>query len=381
MISKNNTCDLFIFSGETSGDILGNSLLAELLQKKPDLNIVSVAGPLMRKHPIQKLMPMEEFQTMGFSDVLLSLPKMIKKFYSLRNWILQNKPKVVVFIDFPEFTLRLEKSLKKHHFQGKIVHYVCPTIWAWRKNRLNFMQNSIDLLLTLFPFEQNYITNQNFKVSLVQHPLFERSQQAFQKKPPTLQKTNFILGIFPGSRKKVIKKNLKKQLLVMNELIKLGYSFKNIYISCSDSSFLPLIQDIIASVPNSSSFSTFTAPCEKLMKKVDLAIATSGTVGLQLSFFEIPTVITYAINSFDLFLAQKVFKIHLNHYSLANILAQKMIFPEFFGPTFHEKNVYKALQNFIENPYLRLSCQLECQKIKKLFLNSKSAASQILPFF
>jgi lipid-A-disaccharide synthase len=380
MTEKKKSYDLFIFAGEASGDFLGYSLLSDLVLQKPNLQIASVSGPRMRQIPTKCLIPMEEFETMGFSDVICSLPKLFKQFHLIKNWILKNQPKMVIFIDYPEFSLRLEKSLKKHHFMGKIVHYVCPTIWAWRKNRIKLMEKSIDLLLTLFPFEENYLKNASFQTNLVQHPLFPLSEKLFSNKKPISFHEGLALGIFPGSRKKVIEKNLSKQLQIACKLHQ-NYPLQKIYVSCSNESFLSTIQEKISEMPSSCPFLICTEKAENLMQKIDLAIATSGTVNLQLGFFEIPTIVTYAINSFDLFLAQKIFKIHLNHYSLVNILSQKNTFPEFFGPNFQEKKVYDALKNFIENPSSFHQCQEELKNIKKLFLNSKSATESILAFF
>ena len=133
---------IFIVAGEASGDQLGEELLKELYRLNPDLKVKGVGGPKMRAVGMETVYPMEELQVMGFIDVLFALPHLWKCFRKTVKAILQENPQVVVTIDYPGFNLRLAKTLRKKGFKGKICHYVCPSVWAWGKKR-------IDLIFTL----------------------------------------------------------------------------------------------------------------------------------------------------------------------------------------------------------------------------------------
>ena len=124
-------CDIFIFAGEKSGDLHGEKLIKALLDREPHLKIAGVGGPRMREQGMQCILPMEEFQVMGFIDVFYELPKLYRHFHFLTSEILRLKPKAVITIDYPGFNLRLQRHLKKKGYQGKCIHYICPSVWAW----------------------------------------------------------------------------------------------------------------------------------------------------------------------------------------------------------------------------------------------------------
>ena len=163
--------DLFIATGEMSGDLHGAKLIHELLALQPNLQIGAVAGPKMRELPITEFFPMESLRVMGFIDVFLALPKLARQFFAIRNQILKLNPKAVVFIDYPGLHLRLARSLRKKGFKGKLVHFICPTVWAWGKKRIPQMGKTLDLLLTLFPFEKKCFAHTKLPVQYVGHPL------------------------------------------------------------------------------------------------------------------------------------------------------------------------------------------------------------------
>ena len=197
--------DLFISAGELSGDLHGAKLVEELLKAHPKLKIAAVAGPKMRAMKIKPYFRMETLSVMGFVDVFFSLHKIIKQFYAVRRKILELQPKAVLLIDYPGFHLRLAESLKKKGYQGKIIHYICPTVWAWGKKRIFQMAKNLDLLLTIFPFEPQYFSKTNLPVRYVGHPLISQMQ-------PTILERKKILALFPGSREAQIEKNLPLQL-------------------------------------------------------------------------------------------------------------------------------------------------------------------------
>lgn len=367
--------DLFIFAGELSGDLHGAKLLEALYEKNPHLKILGVGGPLMRAVGMECILPMEKFEVMGLVDVFLALPRLIRQFYQVRNAILKTNPKVVVTIDYPGFNLRLALKLRKKKFKGKLCHYICPSVWAWKKKRVELMTDNLDLLLTILPFEKQYFAHTTLDVQYVGHPL---TQQIFPLLPPP--KDRFI-AIFPGSREKEIKRNLPLYFQVATTLLKEFPDLK-FGMSVAHPKFLPLIEKIKQDFKIGKDIELFSSENkEDLMKKTFLAMAKSGTVTLELALHEIPTIVTYAISPLDVFLAKYIFRIRLPFYCLANIIASQEIFPELIGPTLTEARLHLLIKKFITDSERRESCIQRCKEVRHLlgnFFASKRAAELIL---
>lgn len=352
------SCDLFIFAGEKSGDLYGEKLLTSLLEKKPDLNIYGVAGPLMRSKRIQCILPMEEFQVMGFIDVFVALPKLIRQFYWIANEILRLQPAIVVTIDYPGFNLRLVKYLKKKGFKGKCIHFICPSVWAWGKKRIPLMAENLDKLLSILPFEQKFFAHTPLPVSFVGHPLIEKIASYTYKEFP-FPKDQKLIALFPGSRKKEVERNLPLYLDLCSELIRENPSLC-IALSVSEERLQSLIEKIVKEkgwenrlmlVPASHSY--------ELMRASYIAIAKSGTVTLELALHRIPTVVTYGVTQLDLFIVLHLLRIRLPFYCLVNIIAEKQVFTELFGPRFTLDNLRKEVEKLFD-PSIRTAMQTEC---------------------
>lgn len=360
--------DLFIAAGEMSGDLHGARLIEELLSLKPDLKIGAVAGPKMRKLPIQEFFPMENLTVMGFIDVLWALPKIIRHFFTIRNKIIELSPTAVVFIDYPGFHLRMERSLKRKGFPGKLIHFICPTVWAWGKKRIPLMAQNLDLLLTLFPFEKSCFAHTNLLVQYVGHPL---SLPVADFNPSGKFKGK-ILGLFPGSRKTEIDRNLPLQLKVARRLQKIDPSLQ---IAISMTQFEIDAPDAILVKPEDN---------YELMRASHMAIATSGTVTLELALHGTPTVVNFAIKPFDCFLARKIFQIDLPFYCIANIVVNKRVFPELFGPNLTEEQLFFNAQKLWFETEPRKECVERCKEVRHSLGRKKAAkeaAQAILNLF
>lgn len=358
MMSK--TYDIFLFAGEQSGDIQGEMLLKSLFLARPSLKMAGVLGPKMRTFDIDEILPMEEFNIMGFGEVIKSFKKIWKHFFYLKSTILKLNPKAVIFIDYPGFNLKMAAALRKSGFKGKLIQHVCPSVWAWKKSRIGKMEETLNLLLCLFPFEPKCFDSKSIKTCFIGHPLVNtiksHTYKNFAKKE--------IISIFPGSRDKEIFRNLPLQLKTCAQCIKNSHE---IVISCVHPKYEHFIKDQINLYPDIQASIIPSYRNYDIMKASKLSIATSGTVTLELALHKIPTLVTYFISSFDFFLARKIFKIDLPHYCIVNYLANRRIFPEFYGPHFNEKKLIESFNFMLNNP--------EEEKIVK---NNLSSVSHLL---
>jgi len=347
---------IFIFAGEPSGDLHGSHLLKALKNSIPNCQFEAVAGPLMRNVGVDQLLPMESFAVMGFTDVFLSLPGLIKKFYKVRNYILKSQPDAVILIDYPGFNLRLASILRKKGYTGKIVQYISPTVWAHGSNRIQQMSDTLNLLLTIYPFEKKYFENSPLKVEYIGHPLCQAIQNhhyiEFKNDQP-------LIAIFPGSRSGEIKRNFIK-------ILESAASFTDVTfaISIANEKVKPLIEEILKT---SSLKNYILVPKEQtyeLMKNCRTAIAKSGTVTLELALHEKPTVVVYELSRLNRFIAKRILKVNLPFYCIVNILGEGQVFPELIEQGFTSSNLTKHLLSIHVDGIARDTCIAECKRIK-----------------
>lgn len=364
-----NNNKLFILAAEPSADLHGAHLIDALRSFEPSLSIFGIAGPRMREKKIHSCGRMEDFQVMGFTDVVAALPRLLRRFRQIRKTILDINPAAVVCIDYPEFNIRLERSLRRHGYHGKLIHYICPTVWAWGKRRIPIMAQNLDLLLTIFPFEKQCFKHTSLEVQYVGHPLIKKIA-SYQPSIDfydryQLDKTKRLLAIFPGSRTTEIQRNFPLQLQAAAFLQK-KFPDLEIAISLAHEQHRHLLTSPFSIIEPAHHYD--------LMKHAYLAIATSGTVTLELALFQVPTVAHYAIKPFDVFLAQKIFRINLPHYVIVNILMNQTVFPELFGPHLTLSSLIHHAEIFLKDQETRQKCDSACSELKKLL--GRSDASQ-----
>lgn len=366
--------DLFIFAGEASGDLHGENLLKSLKTLKPNLKIKGVGGPRMRKAGLDCFLNLEEFEVMGFIDILSTLPRLIRHFLKIRNEILTSKPTIVVLIDYPGFNLRLARSLKQKKTCPKIVHFVCPSVWAWGKRRIPLIEKNLDKLMTILPFEPELFSPSHLNVEYVGHPLISRinlhQYSTSWRTQYGIGKDQVLLSLFPGSRQKEIERNFPIQLKVAKKLLQQRPDMM-LAISCSNKKFLPFLKTFdlgnakIIQIDHSY----------EMMRGSHLAIATSGTVTLELALHQVPTVVTFGIKPLDLFIATQIFRINLPYYALPNVIAQEEVFPELFGPNLTVESLTDALSTLATSQLRREQCQLKCRYLKTQ-LGQKNATEE-----
>lgn len=375
--------NLFIFAGEPSGDLHGSRLMSALKEEIPALSIAGVGGPLMRASGMNCYLQMEEFQVMGFTDVLKSLPKLIKQFYFVKKQILHSNPSCVVLIDYPGFNLRLARALRRDGYKGKIVQYICPSVWAHGKSRIDLMANSLDLLLSIFPFEIKCFAKTSLRVEYVGNPLVDAIHEYVYdsewKAKVGIPNDKEILAVFPGSRADEIRRNLPKQLAAA-----LKCSQGSLAISISKEAMRSFFQDTIKQhVPANRLDAIYLVPSQftyELMRDSRTAIAKSGTVTLELALHHTPTIVTYELSFLNYLIAKHVLRLQLPYFCLANLLMEEEVFPECIGRKISEEIITEKLDSIDQNELTRQRIASQCKEIQNLLGgsgSSKKAAQSI----
>ncbi len=357
---------LFIITGEPSGDLHASQLVEKLQQTAPQITLSGVPGPKLRSAGINGPLNMEDFRVMGFTDVIKALPKLYKQFYLLANHILHTQPSGVVFVDYPGFNLRLAKHLRKKGYKGKLIHYICPSVWAWGKKRIHTMASTLDLLLTIYPFEATYFSQTSLPVQFVGNPLCDYiATHTYRKEwraQVSLPKDAVTIGLFPGSRAEEIKRNLPI-MLETAKMFSLKHPGAYFAISCSTPQSKATIQEMvplsdqIVYVPKEFTY--------ELMQDCHCAIAKSGTVTLELALHRVPTVVIYKLTALNRFIAKHIVRVNLPLYCIVNILAKKEVFPELINREVTANELTHLLEVLFGHTQQRQHCIQACIELQR----------------
>lgn len=378
----------FIFAGEKSGDLHGGKLIKALKALSENSYIEGVAGPDMRAEGITGPLTMEDFEVMGLSDVIFSLPKLYRHFKTVREHILKTTPSAVVLIDYPGFNLRLAKSLRNKGYKGKIIQYVSPTVWAHGADRIGMMASTLDLLLTIYPFEGPYYKNTPLAVEYVGNPLSEYIRDypyhTEWKAEICLPQAAPLVALFPGSRTHEIQRNLPLILETVKKII--AEAPDTVFgLSIANAEILHLVEKILTEQDQSLKDALFFVPKKftyELMQNSQSAIAKSGTVTLELALHCCPTVVLYQLSGLNRLYAKYILKLNLSHYCIVNILAEEEIFPELIACTPTPETLFNAFRTIHFNTPDRKSCLKRCQDLTKILTGttppSTKAATSIL---
>ncbi len=341
----------FILAGEASGDLHGSRLVNAM----PDYSFFGVAGPRMREAGVDPLLETEDFQIMGFSGVIKALPRLRRQLRTCTEAILEHNPDVCILIDYAGFNMRLAKRLRKEGFKGRIVQYISPKVWAWGKGRIPKLVETLDLLLVIFPFETACFEGTDLPVHYVGNPLTEENDLSTEPE--------FLLGIFPGSRTSEIKLNLKRQLATAKALQKRFPALK-VVVSVANDKVAPFIPPDVET----------THDTKGLMGRCYVALATSGTVNLELALRKIPTVVVYRLSLINALLAALIFRIRLPFYCIVNICAKREVFPELIHYHFTPKKAIRRLLPLLEETDERRKCIENCTEVSQLLAKEHPSA-------
>ena len=340
-----------IVAGEASGDLLGSHLMQALKQKRADIEFVGIAGPKMISEGAQSLFPIERLSVRGYIEVVKHLFGLLRLRRQLLNHFLNNRLDLFIGIDAPDFNFWLEKKLKNKGI--KTIHYVSPSIWAWRKNRLKKIKRAVTHMLALFPFEPDLYEKARIPVTYVGHPLADMLPMvpdvAAARLALKLNSSALVVAMLPGSRQSEVQQHA--ELFVKTA--------KLIYREQPNAIFLvPLITRETRQIFELAIFhEEASLPIQILfghaheaMEAADVIIVASGTATLEAALLKKPMVITYRMSN----LSWKILKrMRLQPYvGLPNILAGKFVVPELLqDDSTPEKLADAALKLLVDTDY------------------------------
>jgi lipid-A-disaccharide synthase len=360
-----------IVVGEHSGDTLGEGLMRSLLVTYPNAKFIGIGGPKMQALGFESLYAMDELSVMGLVEVLGRIGRLLKVRKSLVQFFNENKPDVFIGIDAPDFNIGLERKLKIENI--KTVHYVSPSVWAWRENRIFKIAKATNMVLALLPFEKSFYDKHQVPCTFVGHPLADDipmfSDKAAARTRLNLPQEKKILALMPGSRGGELSRLLAD-------------FFSSAKLLQAEDENLVLVAPMISHsrVEQFNQLKKTYAPdltvevilnkTQDVMAASDCLLTASGTVTLEAALIKRPMVICYKFSAVTYLLAR--FLVKLKWFSLPNLLANKSLVPELLQKEVCAEQIVPLVkerlyqdQSQLDESYRQIHQQIKCDASKQ----------------
>lgn len=338
-----------IVAGEASGDLLGSHLIRALRKQRPDLEFVGIAGPKMQTEGAMSLFPMEKLAVRGYFEVLRHLIGILRIRRQLLAYFRKKPPDLFIGIDAPDFNLGLERMLKRRGIQT--VHYVSPSIWAWRKGRMRKIRRAVSRVLALFPFEVPLYEKAGVPVTYVGHPLADvlplEPDQAGARSELKLPAGKLVIAMLPGSRQSEL--DYMAELFVRTAL--------QIQQEVQDVHFLvPVVsretrwkfeEALQRNDAGKLPLTLLFGHAHLAMTAADAVIVASGTATLEAALLKRPMVVTYRMSPLSWQILRRMN--YLPHVGLPNILAGKAVVPELLQDNATPENLAETVLKLVND--------------------------------
>ncbi len=346
-----------IVAGEKSGDYLGSELIKAIKRRYPDAEFVGLAGPLMQEQGAVSLADMDKISIMGIVGVAKGIFEILGIRKTVRQHMLNWRPDVFIGIDVPDFNLSLEIKLKEAGIPT--VHYVSPTVWAWRGKRIHKIKRAINLMLTLFPFEEAFYQKHNTPVKYVGHPL-AKSVLSWQVSDDARTAIGYradkrLIAMLPGSRMSDVSRLAPIMLKTATELSQ-RYDDLAFVIPAANEKLYRYMVDSLNS--ENTPVNVVLGHSRDVLALSYAAILASGTAALEAALFARPMVVMYKVSKLEELYAARTMEV--DHFSMPNHLITPPIIPELIQTNATVENAVRELTRLLgdEDQYANVQASL-----------------------
>ena len=336
-------------AGEASGDLLGSHLIEAIKRVRPDIRFVGIGGPRMKSAGLDAWFPMEKLAVNGYVEVLRHIGEIWNIRRKLRQRLVAEPPDLFIGVDAPDFNFGLEIALKKKGIP--VVHYVSPSIWAWRRERIHKIKRAVNHMLALFPFEAPIYEQAGIPVSYVGHPLADtiplKPDRAAMREQMRILPGERVFALLPGSRQGEVRR-LARLYIETARLIHEKVPNARFLVPLATRETRTIFEEIqwrmdARQLPMNLLF----GHAQDAMLAADCALVASGTATLEAALLKCPMVITYKVPGLTYRMMKR--KAYLPYVGLPNILAGKFVVPELLQDDATAENLAQALLNLVSN--------------------------------
>ncbi|MBV1912107.1 MAG: lipid-A-disaccharide synthase [Cycloclasticus sp.] len=371
----NKPLKIMLVAGEHSGDILGAGLINRLKKSYPNAEFSGIGGPRMLAEGFQSFYPMSKLSVFGLFEVIKHLPELLTIRKNLKQRILQQKPDVFIGIDAPDFNLKLEHDLFK---QGvKTVHYVSPTVWAWRPKRIKKLIGSLSALLCIFPFEEKYFEKTPVPAYFIGHPLADQYKNHLEtlaaRKALGINREQPMLTIMPGSRVG----ELERHSQIFLEAAKIcSESIPNlkILVPMADQGTADIFSDIYKKSGFLLDLDMRVRAANEMIAASNIVLVASGTATLEVMLLKKPMVVAYKLSALTTWVFKTFNLLKAPYVSMPNLIAGKEIVKEILHKNvtseilseellriYQDKNIGENMVNEFSKMKTQLTCDASTQ--------------------
>ncbi|MEQ1642981.1 MAG: lipid-A-disaccharide synthase [Pyrinomonadaceae bacterium] len=378
----NGKITIMIVAGEASGDAHAAKLIREIKEAQPAIVVefFGAAGPKMREAGVEAIVESDSLSIVGLAEIGRALPMFLRAKRDLKDAAIQRKPDVVILVDFPDFNLKLAKSLKKQGFL--VVYYISPQLWAWRNYRISSIRKYVDLLITILPFEKDWYSKRGIEhVEYVGNPLANEVNSSQSREEfcfnTGLDTSHPIVALLPGSRHKEIERMLPVMLDAADEMTN-EVPKAQFVIAAASTLARRDINDVLADRRSEYPLIVVDEQTYDVLNASDVAAVTSGTATLEAGIIGTPMAVVYASSLVNYVLLRPL--ISVEHYGLINLIAGERIAAELIQGDLTPKTLAAELLRLLEpsaNAEMRSKLQKAADKLGQGGA-SKRAAEAIL---
>lgn len=342
---------LYIIAGEASGDLHGSNLIKALYKSNPYLEIRAWGGDWMEEAGATIVKHYKDLAFMGFLEVLMNLRTILNNLKFCKSDIENFKPDALILIDYPGFNMRIAEWAHKKGI--KVLYYISPQVWAWKKNRVFKLKKTVDKMYVILPFEKEFYAKYDVDVEFVGHPLLDEieeykktaiSLEDFKSKNKLSQKP--MIALMPGSRKQEISQMLPRMLSAVSQFPKHQFVI-GASISIPDEFYQPFLIDERVSLVRSQTYDLFNL--------ANAGLVTSGTATLEAAIFGMPEVVCYRGSTISVAIARQLIKIKF--ISLVNLIMDKEVVKELIQSDLNTENLVNQLKLILNPVYTQKLAQ------------------------
>jgi lipid-A-disaccharide synthase len=338
-----------IVAGEASGDLLGSHLMAALKEVRPEVRFVGIGGPKMQSEGMEVLFPMEKLAVRGYVEVLRHYREIVGIRSKLRKYFLANRPALFIAVDAPDFNLDLELALKQRGIPT--VHYVSPSIWAWRGERIHKIKRAVSHMLALFPHEPELYQQAGVPVDYVGHPLAdilpEQPKRAEMRETMRIPAQAKVFALLPGSRQSEVRQ-LARTMIETARLIMQKLPDARFLVPLASRETRGIFEQALYDCgAQELPITMLFGHAQDAMIVADGVLVASGTATLEAALLKRPMVITYRMPALSWWLMKR--KSYQPYFGLPNILCGRFVVPELMQEDATPENLAQALLNLLDN--------------------------------